>query len=33
MPAYRFEVLHGVSHWVPEEAADQLVPLLLEHLS
>ena len=29
---YRFEVLHGVSHWVPEEAADRLVPLLLEHL-
>ena len=30
---YRFEVLHGVSHWVPEEAADRLVPLLLEQLS
>ena len=29
---YRFEVLHDVSHWVPEEAADRLVPLLLEHL-
>ncbi|MCU1692627.1 MAG: putative alpha/beta hydrolase [Frankiales bacterium] len=29
---YRFEVLHGVSHWVPEEAPEQLVPLLLEHL-
>ncbi|MCW2777274.1 MAG: Epoxide hydrolase [Frankiales bacterium] len=29
---YRFEVLHGVSHWVPEEAPEQLVALLLEHL-
>ena len=29
---YRFEVLEGVSHWVPEEAADRLVALLLEHL-
>jgi pimeloyl-ACP methyl ester carboxylesterase len=29
---YRFEVLHGVSHWVPEQAADVLVRHLLEHL-
>ena len=29
---YRFEVLHGVSHWVPEQAADRLAALLLEHL-
>ncbi len=29
---YRFEVLHGISHWVPEEAPEQLVPLVLEHL-
>jgi len=29
---YRFEVLHGVSHWVPEEAADGLTALLLDHL-
>lgn len=29
---YRFEVLPGVSHWVPEEAADRLTALLLEHL-
>ena len=29
---YRFEVLHGVSHWVPEEAPEQLSALLLEHL-
>ena len=28
---YRLEVLPGVSHWIPEQAADQLVPLLLEH--
>jgi len=30
---YRFEVLEGVSHWVPEEAADALNRLLLDHLS
>ncbi|MCU1600135.1 MAG: alpha/beta hydrolase fold protein [Frankiales bacterium] len=29
---YRFEVLEGVSHWIPEEAADRLSALLLEHL-
>lgn len=29
---YRFEVLRGVSHWVPEQAADRLSALLLEHL-
>ena len=29
---YRFEVLEGVSHWIPEEAATAFVPLLLEHL-
>lgn len=29
---YRLEVLAGVSHWIPEQAADQLGPLLLEHL-
>lgn len=29
---YRFEVLHGVSHWVPEQAPDRLAGLLLEHL-
>ena len=29
---YRFEVLPGVSHWVPEEAATRLTELLLEHL-
>ena len=29
---YRFEVLPGVSHWVPEQAPDRLAALLLEHL-
>jgi pimeloyl-ACP methyl ester carboxylesterase len=27
---YRFEVLHGVSHWIPDEAPDQLAELILE---
>jgi pimeloyl-ACP methyl ester carboxylesterase len=30
---YRFDVLDGVSHWVPEEAPDELNRLLLEHLA
>lgn len=30
---YRFDVLEGVSHWVPEEAPDELNRLLLEHLA
>ena len=30
---YRFEVLEGVSHWIPEAAADELNLLLLDHLS
>ena len=30
---YRFEVLEGISHWVPEEAAGELNRLLLEHLA
>lgn len=30
---YRFEVLEGVSHWVPEVAADALSALLVEHIS
>jgi pimeloyl-ACP methyl ester carboxylesterase len=29
---YRFEVLDGVSHWIPEQAPDVLNRLLLEHL-
>jgi pimeloyl-ACP methyl ester carboxylesterase len=30
---YRFEVLEGASHWIPEESADAVAPLLLEHLA
>lgn len=30
---YRFEVLEGVSHWIPEEAPDLLDRLLFEHLA
>ncbi|MDQ1397883.1 MAG: hypothetical protein QOG64_3142, partial [Acidimicrobiaceae bacterium] len=30
---YRFEILEGVSHWIPEEAPDDLNRLLLEHLA
>ena len=30
---YRFEVLEGVSHWIPEHAADDFGRLLLEHLA
>jgi pimeloyl-ACP methyl ester carboxylesterase len=29
---YRFEVLEGVSHWIPEEAPAALNTLLLDHL-
>src|SRR5947209_5407204 len=29
---YRFEVLEGVSHWIPEETPDALNTLLLDHL-
>ena len=29
---YRFEVLEGAGHWIPETSADRLVPLLLGHL-
>ncbi|MCW2600539.1 MAG: alpha/beta hydrolase [Frankiales bacterium] len=29
---YRFELLQGVTHWIPEQAADRLGALLLEHL-
>jgi pimeloyl-ACP methyl ester carboxylesterase len=30
---YRFEVLEGVNHWIPDVAADRLNPLLLDHLA
>ena len=29
---YRFEIIAGVSHWLPEDAADELSALLLEHV-
>ena len=29
---YRFEVLEGVNHWIPDVAADRLNPFLLEHI-
>jgi len=30
---FRSEVLEGVSHWIPEQAADEVSRLLLEHLA
>jgi pimeloyl-ACP methyl ester carboxylesterase len=30
---YRFEVLEGVSHWIPDEVPDDVNRLLLEHLA
>jgi pimeloyl-ACP methyl ester carboxylesterase len=30
---YRFEILEGVSHWVPEEGAEDFSRFLLEHLA
>lgn len=30
---YRFEMLEDVSHWIPEQAPDELSRLLLEHLA
>jgi pimeloyl-ACP methyl ester carboxylesterase len=30
---YRFEVLEGVGHWVPELGAEAFTPLLLDHLA
>ena len=29
---YRFEVLKGVSHWIPDLAAEQMSALLLDHI-
>jgi pimeloyl-ACP methyl ester carboxylesterase len=31
-PQYRFEVLEGVSHWIPDAAPDRLHQLLIGHL-
>ena len=30
---YRFEVLEGVSHWIPELASEDVNRLLIEHLA
>ncbi|MEV6601135.1 alpha/beta fold hydrolase [Actinoplanes sp. NPDC051346] len=30
---YRFEVLRGASHWLPEEAPEQMTPLLIQHFA
>jgi pimeloyl-ACP methyl ester carboxylesterase len=30
---YRFEILRGLSHWLPTAAADQLVPMVRDHLA
>ena len=30
---YRFEVLHGTSHWIPETRVDELSALVLGHVS
>jgi pimeloyl-ACP methyl ester carboxylesterase len=30
---YRFEILEGVSHWVPELASDAVNRFLIEHLA
>jgi pimeloyl-ACP methyl ester carboxylesterase len=29
---YRFEILDGVSHWIPEESPDAVVRLVLDHV-
>jgi len=29
----RFEILEGASHWLPEEAPDRIIPMLLRHLA
>jgi pimeloyl-ACP methyl ester carboxylesterase len=31
--SYRFDVLEGVSHWIPENAPDELARIVLEHLA
>ncbi len=30
---YRFEVLQGVNHWIPEQEAERVAQLLLEHVA
>ena len=29
---YRFHILKGKSHWLPEQAPDEITPVLLDHL-
>lgn len=29
---YRYEVIEGASHWLPEHSADAITPMILEHL-
>ncbi len=31
--AYRFEIIEGVSHWIPDLATDQMTALLLDHIN
>ena len=31
--SYRFEVIEGVSHWIPDLAADVMSSLLVDHIS
>lgn len=30
---FRFEVLEGITHWIPEQAPDRLAALVLDHLA
>jgi len=30
---YRFEILEGIDHWIPEHAPERLAALLLDHLA
>ncbi len=29
---YRYEVIEGASHWLPEQSADEITPMILGHL-
>jgi pimeloyl-ACP methyl ester carboxylesterase len=29
---YRFEILRGVDHWIPENAAETVAPLILDQI-
>jgi pimeloyl-ACP methyl ester carboxylesterase len=31
--SYRFEIIEGVSHWIPDLAPDVITSLLLEHIT